>query len=167
MRNLMSAAFIAASLSACAQTTVGSDQSSGTASAAASPAGSSNGAGATDAASASVDANSEDYVSTPSRPARCFMTDQVRNFRTDGTSRIFLRTNRQDVFEVTLFAGCRRLSTATNLQIRSQTPWIRNLCVGDRAVVSARVSSDSSCQGRVVRSLTPEQVEALPNRLRP
>ena len=95
------------------------------------------------------------------------MTDQVRNFRVDGISRVLLRTNRQDVFEVTLSAGCRDLGTGMSLRITPQIQWMRNLCVGDRAMISQRTSANRNCAGRVARSLTPEQIEALPGRLRP
>lgn len=162
MRNLVFAAFVAASLSACAQT-ASTDQSSAAPSTTTGPA---DGAGSTDA-SATVDPNSPDYVSAPGRPARCFMTNQVRNSRADGVSRVLLRTNRQDVFEVTLFAGCRNLGTGMTLQVSPQIQWMRNACVGDRVIVFQRTSANRSCSGRVARSLTPEQVEALPSRLRP
>jgi hypothetical protein len=45
--------------------------------------------------------------------------------------------------------------------------WLRNACVGDRVTISSRIGNSANCTGRVLRVLTPEQVEALPTRLRP
>ncbi len=157
MRHLILAAFVAAGLGGCAQT-AGTGVASADATA---------GPAEGDASATPPDPNSDDYVSAPGRPARCFMTDQVRNFRVDGVSRVLLRTNRQDVFEVTLFAGCRDLGTGMTLRITPQIQWMRNLCVGDRAILTRPTSPNRSCAGRVARSLTPEQVQALPSRLQP
>jgi hypothetical protein len=98
-------------------------------------------------------------------PNRCFRTDQIRNFRFDNT-RLFVRSTQNDVHEIGFIGGC-RLNTTTTIKIANWMPWLRQVCVGDRVTVSSRTQRGISCQARVSRSLSDEEIAALSPRQRP
>lgn len=101
-------------------------------------------------------------------PRTCFLPQQVVNYRSVRDRTVYVRTIRDDVFEIDA-AGCFDLGTSFGLAIIPSFGVNDRLCVGDgaRITVSNPSAGQGPCMARVVRSLTPEEVAALPGRDRP
>lgn len=101
-------------------------------------------------------------------PRACFQPQQVTNYRTTGDQTLYLRTFQGDVFEVSA-GGCRDLQTGFGLTITPSIGINDRLCVGDgaRIAVASPSSPQGPCMARIARSLTPAEIEALPDRDRP
>lgn len=104
------------------------------------------------------------------RPERqCFSSDQVRNFREGGSGQLYIRAQRDQVFELNTSGGCLDLNVANSLIITGDPPLGGSrICTGDwaRIAVPGTLSSNV-CRARVERVLTAEQVAALPGSHRP
>jgi hypothetical protein len=103
---------------------------------------------------------------------QCFISSQVRNFRSKGATQLYVRANDNSVFELNTSAGCFDLDAATSLTIVPDGAALAGsrVCTGDWArltVLPAARPGGGVCRARVERVLTPEQVAALPSRLRP
>lgn len=103
-------------------------------------------------------------------PRQCFMPQTVTNYRTDGDTTAYLRAGRNDVYQLQS-GGCRGLTVSTGLSVVSRTDGGR-ACVGESIGLqtrgpSLRAENISSCTARIVKRLSPEEVEALPSRVRP
>ena len=100
--------------------------------------------------------------------ARCFRTDGIRNFRVD-RSDLYVRSLRDDVFLINTSGGCTDLDSALSIAIVPTSGGSDNVCVGDPVRVVAPGSSFGSgaCRAFVTKSLTEEDVAALPSRARP
>ena len=101
---------------------------------------------------------------------QCFSTQQVRNFREGESGRLYLRAQRDQVFELNTSGGCLDLNAANSLVITSDPPLSGSrICTGEWARIGVPGSSAPSgvCRGRVDRVLTAEQVAALPGAHRP
>ena len=109
--------------------------------------------------------------SASARPERqCFNADQVRNFRQGETGRLYIRSLRNQVFELNTSGGCLELDTAHQLAITADPPLGgTRICTGDWARIALPGSAipDGVCRAMVDRALTAEEVEALPSRVRP
>jgi len=109
--------------------------------------------------------------SAAARPERqCFNADQVRNFRQGETGRLYIRSLRNQVFELNTSGGCLELDTAHQLAITADPPLGgTRICTGDWARIALPGSAipDGVCRAMVDRALTAEEVEALPSRVRP
>lgn len=107
-------------------------------------------------------------ASADSRARQCFSTSQVRNFRADGISTVYLRAN-DTVYEVNAAGGCPDLDFTSSLAITSDLPSAggSRLCVGDSARIMTPGAMGGACRVRVTRALTAEEVAALPSRDRP
>ena len=109
--------------------------------------------------------------SASTRPERqCFSTDQVRNFREGESGRLYIRAQRDQVFELNTSGGCLDLNVASSLVITGDPPLGGSrICTGEWARISVPGSSAPSgvCRARVERVLTAEQVAALPAAHRP
>lgn len=120
------------------------------------------------AACAPTPSGVSDGVETASRP--CFYTDQVRNFRTASDNVLYLRDNRNTVFQLDSAGGCWDIGSQYALTI---TPYLgggtSRVCVGDDARIGLATSGPGprTCRARVTRTLSEEQVAALPSRDRP
>ncbi len=104
------------------------------------------------------------------RPERqCFSSDQVRNFREGGNGQLFIRAQRDQVFELNTSGGCLDLNVASSLIITGDPPLSGSrICTGDWARIAVPGSlSSNMCRARVDRVLTAEQVAALPGAHRP
>lgn len=99
---------------------------------------------------------------------RCFRTDGVRNFRVD-RSDLYVRSLRDDVFLINTSGGCTDLDSALSIAIVPTSGGSDNVCVGDPVRIVAPGSSFGSgaCRAFVTKSLTEEDVAALPSRARP
>lgn len=99
---------------------------------------------------------------------QCFSTSQVRNFRADGITTVYLRAN-DTVYEVNAAGGCRDLDFTSSLAITSDLPSAggSRLCVGDSARILVPGAMGGACRVRVSRALTAEEVAALPSANRP
>lgn len=100
---------------------------------------------------------------------QCFNSDQVRNFRAGGSNQLYIRSQRDQVFELNTSGGCLDLNFANALVITGDRPLGGNrICTGDWAQIRVLgTSQPSSCRARVERVLTAEQVAALPSAQRP
>lgn len=111
------------------------------------------------------EAASTDRAST----ARCFRTDMIRNFRADGRSNLYIRSNRNDVFKIDAAAGCWDLDNALSIAVVSTSGGSDNVCVGDPVllIVPGSTPGQGTCRAFVGQSLTTEEVAALSDRARP
>ncbi|WP_312144672.1 DUF6491 family protein [Brevundimonas sp.] len=120
-------------------------------------------------------APSTKVVGTPaaSREAhadRCFNVSDVRNFTVDSHSDIYVRSGRDKVFQVSAVGGCWDLDSAVSLAILPRFPTSSiSTCVGDtvEVIVPSGSPGNRRCRALVVKSLTPEEVAALPKRSQP
>ena len=101
--------------------------------------------------------------------ARCFRTDSIRNFRVDRQSDLYIRSQRDDVFLINTSGGCTDLDSALSIAILPTTGGSDTVCVNDPVRIIAPGSSfgSGSCRAFVTKSLTAEEVAALPDRARP
>ena len=109
--------------------------------------------------------------SASARPERqCFNADRVRNFRQGETGRLYIRTLRNEVFELNTSGGCLDLDTAHQLAITADAPvGGTRVCTGDWARIALPGSAmpDGVCRAMVDHALTAEEVAALPDAHRP
>lgn len=101
---------------------------------------------------------------------QCFTTEQVRNFREGGPGRLYIRAQRDQVFELNTSGGCLDINVANSLVITADPPLGGSrICTGEWARISVPGSSAPGgvCRARVERVLTAEQVAALPSAHRP
>lgn len=99
----------------------------------------------------------------------CFYTDQVRNFANGPTQVIYVRSNRNEVFELRSAGLCRDLDNAIMVGLAPLSGSSSRSCTGDwvQAVLPPSSIGDSPCRLQVVKRLTAEEVEALDGRYRP
>lgn len=101
-------------------------------------------------------------------PRQCFDSDRLTNFTVDDTHTVYVEAANRDVYELQIAGGCNQLDSAFGLQITPSTGGSSRLCIGEAANIRAGTTGTTGpCRARVSRMLTPEQVAALPSRLRP
>lgn len=93
----------------------------------------------------------------------CFRPSEIRNFRSETSQTVYVRTSASDVFQVQASGGCRGLETANAIAMRPQTGAGR-ICTGDWATLSLPAET---CRVQVVKRLSEADLAALPGRLRP
>ena len=97
---------------------------------------------------------------------RCFLSQTVVNFRSDNDTTTYVRAGRNGVFE--LKSGfCRGLSSASSLAFSGG-----QICTGetvDMNVSGRSLTNENNnvCRAKLTRHLAPDEVAALPPRLRP
>lgn len=110
-------------------------------------------------------------LSGSTAPRPCFSTDQIRNFRASSDSVLYVRSRGagQGTYEITSTGGCAGLELSNALTVTSVAPTGSRVCVGDAVNLTTPGSAmmAGQCQGRITRVLTPDEVEALPERSRP
>ncbi|EDX79317.1 MAG: hypothetical protein B7Y85_09535 [Brevundimonas sp. 32-68-21] len=101
--------------------------------------------------------------------ARCFRTDSVRNFRTDRQSDLYIRSLRDDVFQINTSGACWDLDSAVSIAVTPTLGGSDTVCVGDpvQIIVPNADPGRRTCRAFVTKSLTAEEVAALPDRARP
>ena len=101
--------------------------------------------------------------------ARCFRTDQVRNFRVDGSTNLYIRSLRDDVFHINTAGGCWDLDSAISIAVLPTGGGSDTVCVGDpvRVLVPNSSPGRGACRAFVTKSLNAEEIAALPDRARP
>lgn len=114
----------------------------------------------------------ENAAPTTGPERQCFNPDLVRNFRQGPrVGQIFIRTERNLVFEINSAGGCTNLDFAVRMAIVPDGVGLAGgrTCVGDsvRIVTPGRTAATSTCRARVTRVLTDEEVAALPASQRP
>ncbi|WP_327447587.1 DUF6491 family protein [Brevundimonas sp.] len=101
----------------------------------------------------------------------CFYGSQIRNFRTERNQKIYVRTSRDDVYELVTSGACLDLDGAIGLALVSRFGGASDrLCPSDQVeVVAGRAGGvdRSPCYARIERRLTAEELAALPSRSRP
>lgn len=105
----------------------------------------------------------------PASPRQCVFTDQIDNFRqADDGRTLYLKSRRDEVFEVRSAGYCPDLDTTIALAIQPDAG-MSQVCAGDwaRIVVPGGPGPAQVCRVQVVKRLTAEEVEALPSRSRP
>ena len=100
-----------------------------------------------------------------SSPRQCFTGSRVRNFRSDGSSQVYVRANDNTVYEMNT-GGCPGLDVTSTLVLTSDSPIGDQLCVGEYARITVP-GSTNICRARVSRALTAEEVASLPRSSRP
>ncbi|NJC40334.1 hypothetical protein GGQ87_000592 [Brevundimonas alba] len=123
------------------------------------------------ASCAPVDDMSGSSGSASARPERqCFSAEQVRNFRSANSGRLYIRAMR-DVYELNSSGGCTDLDFAQRLAITPDVGGLAGgrICTGNwaRITIPGSASPITSCRARVDRVLTQAEVEALPRGQRP
>ena len=103
---------------------------------------------------------------------QCFSVTQVRNFRQGGTGTIYLRSGRNEVYEINNAGGCFELDFANQLAILPDGAGLAGdrVCSGDAAriiLASGGPGGRDVCRVRVTKRLTDAEVAALPDRQRP
>lgn len=107
---------------------------------------------------------------TTSGPGPCFYASQVRNFRTDRADTLYVRAARDGVYRLDTFGGCPDLDGAVALSLVRRFGGTDRLCGGDQVQVVINQPSptfSAPCYARVTELVTPEELEALPERVRP
>ena len=108
-------------------------------------------------------------AATSARP--CFFSSQIRNFRSDRNQRIYVRTGRDEVFELVTTGACLDLDSAIGIALVQRFgAGSDRLCPSDQVDVIVSHPSPihrGPCLARVERRLTAEEVAALPERSRP
>ena len=102
-------------------------------------------------------------------PRTCFNPDQITNFAASDSHRLYVRvTPRTSVYEITS-GGCMDLETTNQLVVMPMTRGLSQICVGDSVLLATPGSGPMAgqCVGRVMRTLSEAEVEALPSRDRP
>ena len=94
---------------------------------------------------------------------QCFLPQTVSNYRTDGDTTAYLRAGRNEVYQLQS-GGCRGLGASNGLSVVSRTGESIGLQTRGPSLRSENVSS---CTARIVKRLSPEEVAALPSRVRP
>ena len=98
----------------------------------------------------------------------CFYADRVLAFQRGPTGSVFVRSDRNQVFELTAAGTCRDLNNVNVLGLET-LGGPNTLCAGDWAVAHLPGSSSiqAPCRVQVSRALTAAEVEALEPRYRP
>ena len=110
--------------------------------------------------------------SASAAPGRqCFITSQVRNFRHGGTNSLYIRADRNAVYELNTSGGCLDLDFARQMTITGDGAAMASnrLCTGDwaRIYLPGSPAALSTCRARVERLLSEEEVANLPRSQRP
>ena len=100
---------------------------------------------------------------------QCFDAATLRNYRAVQGRTLYVRTSRNDVFELQSVGACNDLDGAVGIALIPDGGSISRLCPGDGAEVRVRGGPVPSgpCRVRVTRMLTETEVAALPDRDRP
>jgi hypothetical protein len=102
---------------------------------------------------------------------QCFLPSLARNFRPDGPSRIYVRANDDRVYMLNTSGGCRDLDVTHSLSILPDGAGLAGsrVCTGDwvRVTTSGASVGPNSCRALVEKTLTAEEVAALPSAQRP
>jgi hypothetical protein len=104
-------------------------------------------------------------------PARqCFWARELNNWTDDRNGLVYLRIGVKDVYELRLAGTCQDLYWAERIGIETRGG-SDHVCSGlDINLIVPRGATSSfpqRCMGVGLRKLTPEEVQALPARLRP
>ncbi|WP_114952648.1 DUF6491 family protein [Sphingosinicella terrae] len=99
---------------------------------------------------------------------RCFSTRSVRNFRSADPTTVHLRVG-PDVYRLDLMGACPDVDLTS--RVRLATTGSAMVCTGSALgtsiVTRGPTGRPQRCQVRLVSALTPEEVAALPARVRP
>lgn len=110
--------------------------------------------------------SSRDRAAVAETDRPCFLSQTMVNFRSDDDTTVYVRAGRNAVFELRT-GFCRGLNSARSLAISGN-----RTCTGetvDLAVSGPSLTNENNsvCRAEVARQLTPDEVAALPARLRP
>ena len=110
-------------------------------------------------------------AATVSPTRQCLNVSQVRNFRQGGTGTVYIRSGRNEVFELNSAGGCFDLDSASQLAILPDGVGLAGgqVCTGDaaRIIIGGGTSARDVCRVRVTKRLTTEEVAALTPAYRP
>lgn len=104
-------------------------------------------------------------------PRRCFQPSTARNFRTQDDRLVYVRAGGASVFELGIVGTCLGLDSAFGIALSDRYSPSISLCEGDAVNLTiaggATALNNGRCSARVNRSLTADQIAALPDRVRP
>lgn len=105
----------------------------------------------------------------PGARSQCFDAATLRNYRAVQGRTLYVRSSRDEVFELQSVGACNDLDGAVGISLVPSFGSITRLCVGDGAEVrvSGGPGPSGPCRVRVTRLLTETEVAALPDRDRP
>lgn len=103
--------------------------------------------------------------------SRCFFSDRVINFAAESSTKIYLRSQRGDVYELTGSGGCSDVDFASALSVAPISGVSNRICIGEDARVQPLSAGPqigpTLCRFTVNKVLTTEEVAALPSGSRP
>lgn len=98
----------------------------------------------------------------------CFRTQDMRNHEIADASTLLVRVNRGQVYRVTMSGACLTGAMPGDPLIIRQPPGSSIVCRPlDLDIGVSKAGFESRCIVQSIDKLTPEQVEALPKRVRP
>lgn len=102
---------------------------------------------------------------------RCFQPSTARSFRADDERVVYVRSGSSSVFELGIVGTCQGLESAVGISISERYAASRSVCEGDPVELSIvggpTALNGGRCSARVNRSLSADEIAALPDRVRP
>jgi hypothetical protein len=99
---------------------------------------------------------------------QCFRTQDIRNHTIDGDRTLYLDVRGREVYRVDTTGSCLAAATSSDPLVIRQPPGSPIVCGPiDLDISIARNGFESRCIVNSIVRLTPEQVAALPPKLRP
>jgi hypothetical protein len=100
----------------------------------------------------------------------CFFSRELSNWRDDDNGLVYLRVGVSDVYELKLLGSCPDLHWAETIGVETRVG-SSQICTGlDVNLIVPRgptTSTPRRCMATSLRKLTPDEVKALPAKLRP
>jgi len=111
----------------------------------------------------------------PAKPAKaaraCFWRRNIDNFAAVDDTKLYLRTNVHDVYELQLFSHCLDLDWVHHVELNSFGAFEPMICEGPNPGIDVVVRDIGigrmRCPITGVRKLTPPEIAALPKQARP
>lgn len=103
----------------------------------------------------------------PREPRQCFFVNEVQSFASSDDRKVYVRTGRNEVFELTTFS-CNNVDWSTSIGIAARGGG-SSVCSGFDAelIVPDIGAGQRTCPVTAVRRLTEAEIAALPPRDRP
>jgi Family of unknown function (DUF6491) len=111
-------------------------------------------------------------LAKPAKPAQaCFWRRNIDNFAAVDDTKLYLRANINDVYELKLFAHCLDLDWVHHVELDSFGDFEPMICEGPNPALEVVVRDIGigrmRCPITAVRKLTPPEIAALPKLARP
>lgn len=105
-------------------------------------------------------------VAATARTSRCFFPSDVNGWRAAGDQTVYVRVSVNRVFQMKLMGPCPDIDWSQTIGIEHRgSPQI---CSGlDATIISPSSIGPRRCPVTALRELTPDEIKALPPRVRP